>query len=209
MLTTKIQPVNHHHHPPGEVFQGGFAVPMRLCWVAITLAALLGECGAFLPASAFSGMSMRPGNHPLGCPDGRGGAAASRGEAGTLCGLRMEGGPLLVTGASGRTGRLVVKELVGRGHDVKALVRSEAGASSLANSGATVVRGDVCKFDELVAAMEGCRACIACHGSERPTKPVKDMMYKIWDPESVFIGEWPICDVQKQTGASAHARILL
>ena len=38
---------------------------------------------------------------------------------------------------------------------------------------------------------------------------VKNMMYKIWDPESVFIGEGPICDVQKQTGASAHARVLL
>lgn len=165
------------------------AMLMRVCWTAMALASLLGECRAFLPISSFSGMSLQPGKL-LSAVDGRGRGAASREAAGTG-GVWMGVGPLLVTGASGRTGRLVVKELVGRGHDVRALVRDEAGSSKLADSGAYVVMGDVCKFDELVAAMEGCRACIVCHGSERPTKPVKDMMYKLWDPESVFIGEFP------------------
>lgn len=85
----------------------------------------------------------------------------------------------------------MIKQLLERGESVRALVRDDEGAAKLQSTGAAVVRGDVCKYDELLAAIKGCRACVVCHGSERPTKPIKDMAFKIWDPDSVFLGESP------------------
>ena len=125
------------------------------------------------------------------------GGVASRGRRTAMLPLTMQTalspsleGPILVTGASGRTGRIVVKELLGRGQKVRAMLRDVGGAEAgrLAGMGAEVVCGDVCKFKQVVDSMEGCSACIACHGSERPSKPLKDVAYKLWDPLSVFLG---------------------
>jgi nucleoside-diphosphate-sugar epimerase len=50
---------------------------------------------------------------------------------------------VFVTGASGWIGRAVVPELLGAGHEVVGLARSEEAASALIGAGASVVRGTV------------------------------------------------------------------
>ena len=49
---------------------------------------------------------------------------------------------ILILGATGGTGRLIVRDALEKGHSVVALVRSKARASEL--SGADIIEGDVC-----------------------------------------------------------------
>jgi uncharacterized protein YbjT (DUF2867 family) len=60
---------------------------------------------------------------------------------------------ILVTGATGRIGRQVVEQLVGRGADVRALTRDPAKAALPA--GVEVVQGDLLDLDALRAAFSG------------------------------------------------------
>ena len=59
---------------------------------------------------------------------------------------------IFVTGASGWIGSAVVPELLGAGHEVAGLARSDAAARRLAAAGALVVRGDVDDPDGLARA---------------------------------------------------------
>jgi uncharacterized protein YbjT (DUF2867 family) len=63
---------------------------------------------------------------------------------------------VLITGATGDTGRAAVKEAIALGLDVRGMVHSkDARSEALAKLGAKVVLGDFLEIDTLRAAMEG------------------------------------------------------
>ena len=65
---------------------------------------------------------------------------------------------VFVTGATGFVGSAVVQELIGAGHRVLGLARSEQSAAKLESDGAEVLSGDL---DDLTALCKGAGACEA------------------------------------------------
>ena len=59
---------------------------------------------------------------------------------------------VFVTGGSGWIGSAVVPELLGAGHEVVGLARSDASAQALSSAGAEVVRGSLDDLDALRTA---------------------------------------------------------
>jgi uncharacterized protein YbjT (DUF2867 family) len=72
---------------------------------------------------------------------------------------------VLVVGATGSIGRLVVDEALRQGHAVRALVRNSSKANQLPRE-AQVVVGDVTRPDTLSAAVEGVDAVVFTLGSD-------------------------------------------
>ena len=70
---------------------------------------------------------------------------------------------VLVLGASGLTGRLIVSQARDKGHDVVALVRSKSRAADLA--GAELVEGDARDPKALARALAGCDAVVCSLGT--------------------------------------------
>jgi uncharacterized protein YbjT (DUF2867 family) len=69
-------------------------------------------------------------------------------------------GTVLVVGGTGMLGSQVVAELLGRGKQVRALVRPGSDATGLEAAGATIARGDMMDLDSLVRAMDGADSVI-------------------------------------------------
>ncbi|GGA02937.1 NAD(P)-dependent oxidoreductase [Dyella caseinilytica] len=69
---------------------------------------------------------------------------------------------ILVLGATGGTGRLIVRDALEKGHSVVALVRSTAGADL---PGAELIEGDARDEVTLRRALDGCRAVISALGT--------------------------------------------
>lgn len=69
---------------------------------------------------------------------------------------------LFVVGATGRTGRVLLSQAIGRGHQVTALVRRASVLVPIANM--TVVVGDPRNTDELAAALPGHDVVISALG---------------------------------------------
>jgi uncharacterized protein YbjT (DUF2867 family) len=67
---------------------------------------------------------------------------------------------ILVTGATGTNGRLVVQSLLRAGAAVRAMVQSTGKAADLAQAGAQVVAADFDKPETLRAALEGIERCL-------------------------------------------------
>jgi uncharacterized protein YbjT (DUF2867 family) len=75
---------------------------------------------------------------------------------------------ILVVGASGQLGTLVVQKLTKQGRPVRALVRSGRGVDAL--TGAELVRGDLREPAGLVAALDGVEAVIATANGVAPIR---------------------------------------
>lgn len=72
----------------------------------------------------------------------------------------MNDGPVLVVGGTGMVGGQVVTQLLGRGKQVRALVRPGSDASRLEAAGAEIARGDMMEPASLLKAMDGAAAVI-------------------------------------------------
>jgi uncharacterized protein YbjT (DUF2867 family) len=70
-----------------------------------------------------------------------------------------------VAGATGRTGKLVVEQLVARGYKVRALVRDPATAQGKLPAGVEVVAGDVRDPKQLAAGFKGAKYAIVSIGA--------------------------------------------
>lgn len=70
---------------------------------------------------------------------------------------------ILVLGATGATGRLIVSQALAKGHDVVALVRSKAKAVDLA--GAELIEGDARNATALSRAIVDCDAVVSSLGT--------------------------------------------
>ncbi|MCU4162228.1 SDR family oxidoreductase [Acidiphilium sp. AL] len=69
---------------------------------------------------------------------------------------------VLVLGATGGTGRLIVRDAVAKSHSVVALVRSKALADL---PGVDIIEGDVCDEVTLMRASDGCNAVVCALGT--------------------------------------------
>lgn len=78
---------------------------------------------------------------------------------------------ILVLGATGATGRLIVANAIKQGHDVVALVRSTAKAADIA--GAALVEGDARDEAAITRAISGCDAVISSLGT--PMSPFREV----------------------------------
>src|SRR5258708_38337022 len=67
---------------------------------------------------------------------------------------------IFVTGASGWIGSAVVPELLGAGHQVLGLARSDSSAAAIAAAGAEVLRGDLDDLDTLRAGADSAEGVI-------------------------------------------------
>ena len=69
---------------------------------------------------------------------------------------------ILVFGATGNTGSILVPALLSAGHEVRAFVRNEEKAQSLKDAGAEIYLGDLDRGDTIDGALEGIEKVYFC-----------------------------------------------
>lgn len=74
----------------------------------------------------------------------------------------------VVAGATGETGRRIVRELVGRNIPVRALVRDIEQAKTILPESAEIIQADVLKSDTLISSLKGCTVLLCATGA-RPS----------------------------------------
>jgi uncharacterized protein YbjT (DUF2867 family) len=87
--------------------------------------------------------------------------------------IRSTQAKILVLGATGGTGRLIVAQALGRGYDVTALVRSAEKARDL--TGAKLIVGDVRDEKALRQALKGRDAVVSALGT--PASPFREVTF--------------------------------
>lgn len=75
----------------------------------------------------------------------------------------MKFGKLLVLGATGQTGKIIVEQALRQGHEVRTLVRDRSRLDA-SNNALDVVEGDVTDATDLRGALDGCDAVIMALG---------------------------------------------
>ena len=63
---------------------------------------------------------------------------------------------VIVTGATGHIGNVLVRQLLARGEDVRVLIHNSEDITPVFGLKVDMVRGDVCSIDSLLAAFKGC-----------------------------------------------------
>jgi uncharacterized protein YbjT (DUF2867 family) len=88
--------------------------------------------------------------------------------------MTLQSSPILVTGATGNTGRAIVDALAERGAPVRAMVRTEADRSKLRSAGVEVVVADFDDTPAVAAALDGAeRAYLVTPSSEQAEEQQK------------------------------------
>lgn len=99
-----------------------------------------------------------------------------------------------VAGATGQTGRRIVKELVNRGIEVRCLVRDVEAAKQILPEAAELVKGDLLEPETLTAAVEGCDVVLSAAGASPSFNPL--------GPFNVdLVGGKNLTNAAKQAGA--------
>jgi uncharacterized protein YbjT (DUF2867 family) len=105
---------------------------------------------------------------------------------------------VLVAGATGRTGREIVTQLLERGQTVRVLSRSEESARTVFGDAVQVAVGDVRDADSLASAMAGIRYVVSAIGSNPRADPTNT-------PEAVdFRGVKSLVDAAVAAGGVEH-----
>jgi len=102
--------------------------------------------------------------------------ALATGALTTACTSSLPGAPkkVLVAGATGQTGKLIVSELQASGYEVRALVRDPAKARQVLGDKVEIVQGDIKDPATLTAAVAGTDAVISAvgaRGAKGPDRP--------------------------------------
>lgn len=102
---------------------------------------------------------------------------------------------LLVLGATGGTGRLIVRQALARGYDMRAMVRSPDKASGL--EGAEIQVGDARDAQALRKALEGRNAVVSALGT--PASPFREVTLLSTATRALVVR----CALKESTGWSA------
>lgn len=88
---------------------------------------------------------------------------------------------LVILGANGRTGQLVLQAALERGMDVTAVVRSAGKIPTISHERLKAVVGDPCDREFLTHTLRGQDAVISALGGRRPTKTATSVYYRSAD----------------------------
>ena len=84
---------------------------------------------------------------------------------------------ILITGASGFVGSAVLRKLIGRGHEVRALVRPSSERRNLEGLPVDIVEGDLMAPETLKPTLKGCKGVFHVAADYRLWAPNPSRMF--------------------------------